>query len=109
MTPGQFLPGTLDMLVLQSLVRRRRHGYEIARIIERASGGRLRVLDGALYASLHRLERQGLIVPTSARSALGKAAKFYELTGAGRRQYRAEVTIWFRYVTTVARVMRQVS
>jgi transcriptional regulator len=99
------LQGTLDLLVLQTLRHGPRHGYGIASFIADASNGTFRVLDGALYASLHRLERTGLVVAVWGTSDRGRRARFYELTGPGRVAARDEVRRWHRYSTGVARVM----
>ena len=99
------LQGTLDMLVLQTLSHGPRHGYGIATFIADASQGTFRVLDGALYASLHRLERTGLVVAVWGTSDRGRRARFYELTGPGRVAAREEVRRWHRYSTGIARVI----
>ena len=91
------LQGTLDMLVLQTLSHGPRHGYGIATFIADASQGTFRVLDGALYASLHRLERTSLVVAVWGTSDRGRRARFYELTGPGRVAAREEVRRWHRY------------
>lgn len=97
--------GTLDGLVLRTLTWRPAHGYAIARWIHDTSGGRFRILDGALYTALHRLEEQGFVDSDWGLSDKGKRAKFYRITTAGRRHLRAESARWDRYVETVARVM----
>jgi PadR family transcriptional regulator len=99
------LQGTLDLLILQTLLHGPRHGYGIASFIAGASNGTFRVLDGALYASLHRLERTGLVVAVWGTSDRGRRARFYELTGPGRAAAREEIRRWHRYSTGVARVI----
>ena len=108
MNDRHFLPGTLDVMVLQALSVRPMHGYEIAKSISRASRGALTVLDGALYASLHRLEERDWIESRRSRSAQGKSVRIYELTTQGRRQCSLELNRWLKYQTTVARVLKSV-
>jgi PadR family transcriptional regulator, regulatory protein PadR len=100
------LQGTLDVLVLRALSFGRAHGYAVARFIRDSSGGEFRILDGALYTSLHRMEERGWISSEWGTSDRGKRAKFYKLTAAGRRALRAEEASWDRYVSAVANVMR---
>ena len=99
------LQGTLDVLVLRALSWGPMHGYAVARFIRDGSGGTFRILDGALYTSLHRMEERDWVESTWGTSEKGKRAKFYNLTPAGRRALRTEQTSWERYVEAVARVM----
>lgn len=105
MTSADLLPGTLDMLILQTLSHGPQHGYDIARFIRQHSEEALRVIDGALYASLHRLERRLLITAHWGRSRTGKRAKFYELTSEGWTAVQTEAGLWHRYITAVSRVL----
>jgi len=100
------LQGTLNVLVLRALSSGRAHGYAVARFIRDGSGGEFRILDGALYTSLHRMEERGWVSSEWGTSEKGKRAKFYKLTAAGRRALRAEEASWDRYVSAVAKVMR---
>ncbi|MDE3152287.1 MAG: PadR family transcriptional regulator [Gemmatimonadota bacterium] len=100
------LQGTLDVLVLRALSWQPMHGYAIARFIHDGSGKAFRILDGALYTSLHRMEERGWVESEWGMSDRGKRAKFYALTAAGRRALRAEASSWERYVRAVAGVMR---
>jgi transcriptional regulator len=102
------LQGTLDLLVLRALKWGPRHGYAVADFIHQGSAGELRVLDGALYLSLHRLAERGLVESEWGTSEKGKRARFYQLTTAGRRALRAEAATWERYVAAVAGVLRAV-
>ncbi len=102
------LQGTLDLLVLRSLIWGPRHGYAVARFIREGSGGDLQVLDGALYTSLHRLAERGLLESEWGTSDKGKRARFYQLTRTGRHALRAETSRWERYVAAVAGVMQAV-
>ena len=101
----ELLPGTLDMLILQTLSHGPRHGYDIAKFINETSQGTFRILDGALYASLHRLERTALVSSSWGLSQRGRRARFYELTRTGRDAFFQESSKWHRYGTAVARVM----
>jgi len=99
------LQGTLDVLVLRALSWGPMHGYAVARFINRGSDGTFRVLDGALYTSLHRMEERGWVESEWGNSETGKRAKFYRLTTAGRRAVRSETMNWNDYVAAVARVL----
>src|SRR6476660_4188077 len=99
------LQGTLDVLVLRALTWGPMHGYAVARFINRGSDGTFKVLDGALYTSLHRMEERGWVESEWGNSETGKRAKFYRLTTAGRRAVRSETTNWNDYVAAVARVL----
>ena len=100
------LQGTLDVLVLRALSWGAMHGYAVARFIREGSDETFRILDGALYTSLHRMEERGGVASSWGTSDKGKRAKFYELTAAGRKALRTESQSWDRYVTAVAKVMR---
>ena len=108
MTQLDLLQGTLDVLVLRALSWGTMHGYAVARFIHQGSDGTFRVLDGALYTALHRMEERGWVESEWGISGKGKRAKFYRLTAAGRRALRAETTSWNEYVSAVARVMTAV-
>ena len=100
------LQGTLDVLILKGLSWGPRHGYAVARWIEQVSDESLEVLDGALYAALHRMELRGWISAEWGISDRGRRARFYELTAFGRNQLRAEVRSWEDYSSAVAKVLR---
>ena len=99
------LQGTLDVLVLRALSWGPMHGYGVARFINRGSDGTFKVLDGALYTSLHRMEERGWVESEWGNTETGKRAKFYRLTTTGRRAVRSETTNWNDYVAAVARVL----
>jgi transcriptional regulator len=99
------LHGTLDVLALSALAWGPRHGYGIARWIRDSSAGTFRILDGALYTALHRMEERGWIAAEWGHTEQGKRAKFYRLTAAGRRQLRKETSHWQRYAAGLARVL----
>jgi PadR family transcriptional regulator PadR len=98
------LLGTLDVLILKTLSWGPAHGYGIARWIRESSGQTFRILDGALYTSLHRMEERGWIEADWGHTDQGKRAKFYRLSTAGRRQLRLETAQWERYAAGVAAV-----
>lgn len=100
-----FLQGTFGVLVLRALSWGPMHGHAVATFIRQGSSGRFKVLDGALYTALHRMEERGWVESHWGNSDKKKRAKFYRLTPAGRRALRAETRSWNEYVATVARVM----
>ena len=99
------LQGTLDLLILRTLVFGAAHGHAIARHIKASSEEVLQVETGSLYPALHRLEAQGLIAASWQLSDKGKRAKYYELTRAGRRQLAAEHSRWEQLTTAMRRVL----
>ena len=99
------LQGTLDVLVLRALSWGPMHGYDVARFIRSGSRGSFKVLDGALYTALHRMDERGWVESRWGTADSGKRAKFYRLTPAGRRALRTETATWNDYVAAVARVM----
>jgi PadR family transcriptional regulator PadR len=99
------LQGTLDVLVLRSLSWGPKHGYAVARFIREGSNNTFRILDGALYTSLHRMEERGWVASEWGTSDKGKRAKFYRITADGRRALKAETDTWNQYVAAVAGVM----
>ncbi len=102
------LQGTLDMLVLQSLLLGPAHGYTIARVIQQRSDDMLQVGQGSLYPALHRLEDRKWIASFWGTSENNRKARYYRLTPAGRRQLAAETSRWEQLVRAVSRVLRPV-
>lgn len=100
------LRGTLDLLVLRTLITGPRHGYAIADEILRNSGDELLVEEGALYPALHRLSARGWVESEWGVSENNRKARYYALTPAGRRQLRTQTAEWDRYVAAVSRVLR---
>jgi PadR family transcriptional regulator PadR len=100
------LQGTLDLLILRTLVGEPRHGWAISERIQQLSRDVLCVNQGSLYPALHRLEHQGWISAVWGVSELGRRAKFYALTASGRRQLEEEAEQWTRFSAAVGRVMR---
>ena len=104
-TPLDLLQGTLDVLVLKALSWGPQHGHAVARMIRDATGGAFEVLDGSLYAALHRLEEREWVEAEWGLSDKGKRARFYRLTPRGRQQLRAESTSWRRYAAAVSMML----
>ena len=100
------LQGTLDLLILRTLQTGPMHGWAIAERIQQISQDVLQVNQGSLYPALHRLEHRGWIDAEWGISELGRRAKFYQLTAAGRRQLTIEAGEWERMSTAIARVMK---
>ena len=100
------LQGTLDVLVLRALAGRPLHGYAVARFIRESSDGTFRILDGALYTALHRMEERGWVESEWGQSEKGKRAKFYRLTTAGKKQLAASHDSWARFSDAVFKVLR---
>lgn len=88
------LQGTLDLLILRTLLTGRSHGHAIAKHIQRTSQELLQVETGSLYPALHRLEARGWIAASWETSDKGKRAKFYRLTAPGRKQLASEHSKW---------------
>src|ERR1700681_682724 len=103
---GEMLQGTLDMLVLQSLLLGPAHGHTVAHAIERGSGDILQVEHGSLYPALHRLEDRGWIASFWGASENNRKAKYYKLTPSGRRQLAAETSRWEQLVRGIGRILR---
>jgi PadR family transcriptional regulator, regulatory protein PadR len=102
---GEFLPGTLDMLILKTLSRGEAHGYAIALSIQRASDDALRVEEGALYPALHRLEVRGWLKARWGTSDNNRRAKYYRLSALGERELKEETAYWTRVASAVTRVL----
>jgi PadR family transcriptional regulator, regulatory protein PadR len=94
--PSDLVQGTLDLLILKTLLLDPLHGWAIAKRIQQLSGEVLQVQQGSLYPALHRLEHQGWIKAKWAESETGRQAKFYALTTAGRSQLEKETANWNR-------------
>ena len=102
----ELLQGTLDMLILRTLLFGAMHGHGIARHIQRTSDEALQVEHGSLYPALHRLERQGWIASKWESTDRARDMKFYRLTAAGRKQLAIEESKWKKLARAIARVMR---
>jgi transcriptional regulator len=97
--------GTADMLILRLLSIQPMHGWGIGRYIEQRSNEHLRIQPGALYASLHRLTRQGWIKSAWRTTDNGQRARYYSLTAAGARRLEEETANWKRLSRGVALIL----
>ena len=102
---GDLLRDTLDMLILKTLSRGEKHGYDIAEYLQETSDEVLRVEEGALYPALHRLEVRGLLTAEWGVSDNNRRAKYYRLTAAGRKQLAEETAHWKRMASAIARIL----
>ncbi len=102
----ELLQGTLDLLILRTLVFGPSHGHAVAKHIRSSSRDVLQVETGSLYPALHRLEAQGWITAEWKLSDKGKRAKYYRLKRSGRRQLVAEQTKWDQLTTAMSQVLR---
>ena len=98
----ELLQGTLDLLILRTLLAGPAHGHDIARHIQRSSEDLLKVETGSLYPALHRLEAKGWIAPSWEQSDKGKRARFYRLTAKGRRRLERDAREWARRSDAIA-------
>src|SRR5258706_3602458 len=101
----ELLQGTLDLLILRTLLPGPAHGHAIAKHIQRTSEEALQVETGSLYPALHRLELRGWIIPSWETSDKGKRAKYYRLSAAGKKQLFAEQSKWEQFTRAMARVL----
>jgi PadR family transcriptional regulator len=99
------LYGTLDALILKTLAGGPRHGYAIAKWLEETTGDALSVEEGSLYPALYRMEKRGWIDAEWGESELGRKAKLYRLTRAGREQLRVETAEWKAFAAAVSHVL----
>lgn len=102
----KLLQGTLDVLVLKALAFGPRHGYAVAEWIRQTSDDSLNVDDGALYTSLHRMEKRGWVAAEWGLSDNNRRAKYYELTRQGRAQLKTGSARWTRYAEAVFKILR---
>jgi PadR family transcriptional regulator, regulatory protein PadR len=101
----ELLQGTLDLLILRTLLFGPTHGHSIAHLIQQTSGDVLKVDHGSLYPALQRLERRGWITAKWGTSKNNRRAKYYRLTAAGRKQLVAETTKWERLAAAIGRIL----
>jgi transcriptional regulator len=102
----ELLQGTLDLLILRTLLLGPRHGHAIAKAIEFNSEDVLQVEQGSLYPALHRLIKRGWILVEGGTSENNRRAKFYALTPKGRRQLELETRKWDKLAGAIARILR---
>jgi transcriptional regulator len=99
------LQGTLDLLILKTLAFEPMHGWGISQRIQQVSEDSLQVQQGSLYPALHRLEQQGWIASEWGASENNRRAKYYRLTGSGRKQLEVETERWVRLSAAVAQIL----
>ena len=102
----ELLQGTLEVLILRTLLREAKHGHAIAKHIQRTSEELLQVETGSLYPALHRLEAKGWIAASWALSDKGKRARYYRLTPQGRKQLIAEQSKWEMFSRAMGLILR---
>ena len=104
--PKSDLPqGTLDLLILKVVALGPIHGYAIAQRLEQVSRGVVQVPEGSLYPALHRLENRSLLAADWKETETGREAKFYRLTGKGRKQLEPEAASWQRLIEAIALIL----
>jgi PadR family transcriptional regulator len=102
---NELLHGTLVALVLKTLSFGPRHGYGIAQWLEEATGDEVPIEEGSLYPALYRMERHGWIEAEWGTSELGRRAKFYRITAAGRRELARQTAQWSRFSAAISAVL----
>jgi transcriptional regulator len=105
--PTDLLQGTLDLLILRTLVLEPMHGWGIAQRIQQSSQNVFQIGQGSLYPALHRLEYKGWIQADWKASENNRKAKYYALTRTGKKQLEAEIESWDRLAGAVALVLEQ--
>lgn len=106
---GEVLQGTLDLLILQTLIAGPAHGHTIAHAIERRSEAVLQVEHGSLYPALHRIEDRGWIASFWGTSENNRKARYYRLTPKGRKQLTHQTNRWDELVHAINRILRPAS
>jgi PadR family transcriptional regulator len=104
-SPNELLHGTLETLILKTVAQGPRHGYAIARWLEDRTGDVLQIEDGSLYPALYRMEHRGWIRAEWGTSELGRKAKFYKITPAGRKRLAASTAEWSRFSSAISTVL----
>jgi len=108
-TRVELLRGTLDLLVLRTLLPGPTHGHAIAKHIQRTSEDLLQVETGSLYPALYRLEANGWVAASWEKSAKGKRARFYRLTPLGRKQLASEQSKWDAFARAMGLLLKPAS
>ena len=103
---SELLRGTLDLLILKSLVLEQMHGMGISRRIAQITNGTFDVKAGSLFPALHRMEQAGWLTSSWGESETNRRAKFYNLTKTGRRQFQTESERWERISIAMANALR---
>lgn len=104
--PTDLVQGTLDLLVLKMVALQPMSGWAIGQRLKQLSSDILRVSDGSLYPALHKLEQEGWVSAEWRQSENNRRAKFYSLTGAGRRQLQIETGNWDRLASAITALVR---
>jgi PadR family transcriptional regulator PadR len=102
---NELLHGTLETLILKTVALGPRHGYAIARWLEDRTSDVLQIEDGSLYPALYRMENRGWIQADWGTSELGRKAKFYKITPAGRKRLAASTAEWSRFSSAISKVL----
>lgn len=105
-TRMELLRGTLDLMILRSLLPGASHGHAIAKHIQRTTDDLLQVETGSLYPALYRLEAGGFVTAEWEKSDKGKRARFYRITAKGRKQLAAETSKWDAFVKAMSVLLR---
>lgn len=102
----ELMRGTLDLMILRTLLPGPAHGHAIAKHIQRTTDDLLQVETGSLYPALYRLEAQGWVAATWEKSDKGKRARFYRITPKGRKQLASEQSKWDSFVRAMATLLK---
>jgi PadR family transcriptional regulator PadR len=105
MSGSDLFTGTLDLLILRTVLGDPLHGYAVGKALREGSEGVLSVEEGALYPALHRLERRGLLESAWGKTDTGRRAKFYRVTEAGRGHLTSEARRWKTFSGAVAAIL----
>jgi len=103
--PTSLLQGTLDLLILKSLIAGEMHGLGISRRIQQITGGTFVVKPGSLFPAVHRMEEEGWISSFWGESENNRRAKYYRLTKAGRKQFETETERWGRITWAISQAL----
>jgi len=104
----ELLRGTLDLLILRTLLPGPSHGHAIAKHIQRTSEDLLQIETGSLYPALYRLEARGWVAASWARSEKGKRARYYRITAVGRRQLTSEHSKWDAFARAMGLLLKPI-
>jgi PadR family transcriptional regulator, regulatory protein PadR len=104
--PSDLLQGTLSVLILKILALEPHHGWALSQRLKQVSGDILQVSEGSLYPALHKLEQEGWITAEWKSTENNRRAKFYSLTGLGRKQLAKETADWSRLSAAISQVLR---
>lgn len=102
----ELMRGTLDLMILRTLLPGESHGHAIAKHIQRTTDDLLQVETGSLYPALYRLEAEGYVAATWDKSDKGKRARYYRITAKGRKQLAAEQSKWDSFVRAMANLLK---